>query len=227
MQIQKIKSIRKKGLIPVLRKAISGLMSPFFLTKRLYLIEHDLSMEIPEAPLPEGYEARKLSGKELDLLFDLVDRRRFKKYKERIQDGMSCFAVLKDGDVVSFCWVSEVPVIDDILKFEIPVSEEEAYFFDSFTRPEERSSGLFVSLLIEGLHRSRMQGKKKVVAIHCREDLVKVYPKYRENGLAPRTVKVVANRRILRWRTVKWAAYGEKGGTIPGIPPLPAANESE
>ncbi len=199
--------IREKGISQALRKGLATFISPFYRREKVFVIAHDLAGTLPEPAASNGYEYRSLAPEEVDLLTDLVEPRRVKRYRKRLSEGQRCDAAFSEGKIVGFCWSSTEPVIDDLLSFEIPVGPGEVYFYDSFTKKSERCKGLFFTLLIKGFHRSKQRGKKRAIAIHSEDDLIRVYPRYRRKGIPVRMTKVVKFVRVLFWSNVKWFDY--------------------
>ncbi|MFQ6102750.1 MAG: hypothetical protein ACE5OP_00490 [Candidatus Glassbacteria bacterium] len=201
------RKIKGKGLGPLLRQAISVLKSKVYLHLKLYVIIHDLGGQIPEFNPPQGYILKELSRDEMDMLLPLVSGSRVRKYRNRIDQGMHCFAMMRNGTVTNFLWCSTSDVVDDILGIRIPVGGGEAYSFDTVTRPEFRHRGLFFCLLIYHLHVLKSMGMLRGIAVHNAQDMLKVYPRYKKAGIPVQIIKVIRFRRLLLWTNEHWETF--------------------
>jgi|GEM_PF-5643342 len=199
--------IRRKGLLNVLKRAFSIATSGIYSNVRLYRIEHDITGKIPGVELPTGFSMAVLRRDELDILLTMVGRKRLQTYRERIDDGMSCLAVLKNGEAAAFAWCSPGDVLDDILGIVIPMGEKEAYAFDALSCLDFRKKGLFFSLLRCLLDESKSKGFERVIATHNSGDIVNVFPKYGRAGIPVRITDVIDCRKILFLKKVRWSAY--------------------
>jgi len=202
-----VEKVKSKGLGYTLGKAAVVAVSPVYRSMKLYLIAHDLSEPIPDLRIPPGYEHLMITKAELSRLGRLVDAERLARYEKRLDDGMFCFALAFESEVVSFFWYSMKDVVDDILGFRVSVGRDEVYSFDTYTDPAHRRRKLFFSLLVYHLHIMKAVGMKKVIAIHSAGDIKKVFPKYREVGIPARIEKTLILRRVLLKRSQKWLPY--------------------
>ena len=199
--------MKRKGAAYVAKRAIFRLFSPFYMHLRFYEIIHDISGELPEVVIPDGYEARELGKHDLHLLKKLVGRRWLKVYGRRMDRGMRCFALLKDGEVTNFFWCAFSNAVDDILGIRIPVGEGEVYSFNTLTSPKYRHMGLFFCLIGYNLSVLRAMGIRRVLAVHIKSDMVKVYPRYKKAGIPAEIAKTIDYRKVLFWRSETWIPY--------------------
>lgn len=80
---------------------------------------------------------------------DVVKTKRFRTKKgvlERVRKGHTCFAALKNGVVVSYCWVAFNNIFVKEFQKEINFAEDSAYLYDAFTVKEYRGKGIFPNL---------------------------------------------------------------------------------
>ncbi len=206
--------IRRKGLWNVLKRALSIATSCIYSEVRLYRIEHDITGKIPEVGLPTGFSLAVLSRDELDILLPMVGRKKLQIYRERIDAGRSCIAVLKDGEAAAFIWCSPGEVLDDILGIVIPVGDKEVYSFNALTSFEFRQRGLFLLLVRYMLHDMKAKGFERIIVTHSGRDIVNVFPKYGRAGIPVRIIDVIDYRKILFSKKVRWSVYDghlEKG----------------
>jgi hypothetical protein len=199
--------IRRKGTAHVAKRAFHVLLSPLYARARFYEIFHDISGELPALEIPEGYEARELDRSELHILKGLVGKRRLRVYGKRMNRGMRCFVLMKDGEVLNFFWTAFSDVVDDIMGLVIPVGSGEVYSFNTFTSPKHRHRGLFFSLIVHHLYALKALGIRRILAVHIESDMLKVYPRYKKAGIPAEIIKTIDYRKVLFWKIQKWSPY--------------------
>jgi GNAT superfamily N-acetyltransferase len=199
--------VKRKGAAHVAKRALFRLFSPFYMNLRFYEISHNITGELPEVVIPDGCETRELGKHDLHLLRGLVGRRWLRVYGRRMDRGMRCFALLKDGEVTNFFWCAFSDAVDDILGLRIHVGDGEVYSFNTLTSPKHRHRGLFFSLIAFNLRVLRAMGIRRVLAVHIKSDMVKVYPHYRKAGIPTEILQTIDYRKILLWKRETWIPY--------------------
>lgn len=111
--------------------------------------------------------------------------------RPRLARGCRCFAVILDGTIAGYGWLSTGPEWIGELQREIRPRKAEAYIWNCVTLPEHRRKGIFRSLVVGIAEAARQTGVRRVwigsVAIPA------------ENALPP-----LGFRAMARFRTVQF-----------------------
>lgn len=83
-------------------------------------------------------------------------------FRSRLQSGRRCFALIADGTIATYGWVSygaeRVDEMDRTFKF----AADDAYIWDCWTRPALRGQRCYSTLLSECIYRLQSEGTQRV-----------------------------------------------------------------
>lgn len=84
------------------------------------------------------------------------------RVRRRLETGRRCFALLVDGDVAAYGWVSYGTEWVNELDRALTFAPEEAYIWDCRTRPELRGQRCYSALLSACIYRLHEEGTPRV-----------------------------------------------------------------
>ena len=82
--------------------------------------------------------------------------------KPRFARGCRCFAVIVDGSIAGYGWLSTAPEWIGELQLEIHPRNDEGYIWNCVTLDQHRRKGIFGSLLVGISEAARLAGLKRV-----------------------------------------------------------------
>lgn len=137
-------ALRRDGAVYVLKRGARKIAAPLVELGRLDFFARDLERPFPPLEPPAGYDVREALPSEIDRVHEGSDPGRSREaLRERFRRGHLCFVVLgPDGRVAHARWVTSDAVELPELRRELRLAAGDAYFYDGFTRPEQRRRGL-------------------------------------------------------------------------------------
>jgi Acetyltransferase (GNAT) family len=127
----------------------------------------------------------------------------------RFSRGCRCFAVLIDGSVGGFGWLSTRPEWISELQLEIRPAPREGYIWNCATLVQHRQKGIFRSLLVGISEIARKEGLERLwigsVAIPA------------EKALAPSGFQPLLRFSAFRFAGLQWTAMREFPSTDPRL----------
>ena len=148
----------------LLRRLLRRLAAPVIRVGSVTFFERDLTVPVPRAEAPAGFEVRRATPLDLELLCEgRRPARPAEVMRARFRDGDQCFlAIDPSGRVAQSTWVSFEHGYIPELDMDLTLGPGEAYAYDSYTRSDVRGRSVFAAvrqLVCDGL---LDQGRKRL-----------------------------------------------------------------
>ncbi len=119
-----------------------------------------------------GFEARKITSDDLDLLRQYHDRvgrplgrRRIGKMRERWEAGDDCYVALdRQGEVAAYIWAGYSDHYIEAIRDVLPVGPTEMVLYDVDTRLDKRGSMGFLACSCAALAEGIRHGRRRVIS---------------------------------------------------------------
>jgi hypothetical protein len=134
--------------------------------RRLVLRERRLDEPLPDRPLPDGLEVRRLTPREAPAYSMLRPDQARGEYERRLEAGHWCFATWREDAIISVTWTARMRCRIDYLEQDILLDDDEVYNYDQFTAAAARGQGITVAGRVPHLRFLRDQGYRRALATH-------------------------------------------------------------
>jgi GNAT superfamily N-acetyltransferase len=111
--------------------------------------------------LPSPFPVKEISAGQATLIESAMAEEAF-LVRPRFERGCRCFAVMVDGTIAGYGWLSTGPEWIGELQLEISPGPNEAYIWNCVTLAPHRQKGVFRSLLAGVSQTSRGEGVKRL-----------------------------------------------------------------
>jgi ribosomal protein S18 acetylase RimI-like enzyme len=146
---------------------IRAAMAVVFRYHRWWLIERDVSLELPETASAGPLEYRVCTAADLPLFRSVRSPWRVWRriFLDRWHRGQLCIACLDSSAVAGYVWIARTPERDRMIGIKIVPGVDESYGFDLYVKPEYRRRGVAFSLISLWLRDARALGKRRATGI--------------------------------------------------------------
>ena len=131
--------------------------------RRVLLLERLLDEPIADVASATPVEFAVLGARDVDdYLAHRQDADRA-RVEARLASGETCFALRREGRIVSTCWSAGPGYWSGYLECPMPVADGEAYLLDAWTDAASRGLGLAHVLCVHQLRHLRAKGFRRVL----------------------------------------------------------------
>ncbi|MEW6067965.1 MAG: GNAT family N-acetyltransferase [Nitrospirota bacterium] len=190
---QVLRKIQRDGFLEFCKLAGQIIVNFVYLERKGFLLWRNLQEPIQVNSCSRAVELRQAAISDISKFNLGLDNNMVAKFEERLNNKKLGFLGLIDAHVVSYCWVSLNNEYETWLGTLVCVEKGTVYFYDSYTHPEHRATGIHSAVLHYALIHLRGQGYKSALAVVGIENVPSLRS-YRKLGF--HEIEMIMTRRV-------------------------------
>ena len=128
-----------------------------FYIQRFIIFKRSLDDPLPNVRLAEGFKMRRITEENINYVSPIVGPIKQRQFLKRLRRGVICIAVFDGEKIIYYTWIDfKRANLEGTTLWQL--SENEVFFFNSYTLPSYRNIGIHTAMCVERIKIAKDRG---------------------------------------------------------------------